>query len=101
MRRRGSERSRPASPDLVRLGRQLTESQPRRARAFDALALGQQVDLDFGAAGKAGDADAGPGRPAIGRKVARVDGVHAWVVGFEVGEVDAGVDHVFEPEAEA
>ena len=33
-------------------------------------ALGQQVDLDHGAAREAGDADAGPRRPTVGREVA-------------------------------
>ena len=66
-----------------------------------SLTLRQQVDLDHRAARQAGDADAGAGRPTVGREIAGVDLVHARIVRLEVGEIDARADHVLEPELQA
>src|SRR5229473_1388019 len=47
-----------------------------------------QVEFDQRVIGKAGDADAGAGRQAVGREIAAIGRVHGWVGLLEARQID-------------
>src|SRR5580698_7347570 len=64
-------------------------------------AVGDEVDFDTRIVGQTGNAYAGPGRQAVGRKKAAICLIEGRVVGGKMGQIRPHSQHVLETEAKA